>query len=252
GVNEDTIKNIENVTGGSAADALNGDGLANTLIGNAGNDILKGFAGNDTFVGGAGNDTMDGGTGLDTVDYSLDVRAGATHGITANLLAAAQGGLAADTVIGSFGDTDHVPNIRNLIGTQFADTILGGGRANVLQGGAGNDVIDGEGGSDTLTGGTGNDTFAFHLQSGGGGGGGIDTITDFSVADDTFRLENSVFTAFTTPGVMSDADFHAHILYNSATGALSYDANGVLAGGISQFATIGHGLILTHDDFLIA
>src|SRR5690606_9572947 len=38
GVAEDTIRNIENVTGGSGNDVLTGDSLANRLEGGAGND----------------------------------------------------------------------------------------------------------------------------------------------------------------------------------------------------------------------
>jgi Ca2+-binding RTX toxin-like protein len=47
---EDTIKNIENVTGGSTADRLTGDSLANTLNGKAGKDALTGGSGKDKFV----------------------------------------------------------------------------------------------------------------------------------------------------------------------------------------------------------
>lgn len=56
GVAEDSIKNIENLSGGSAADNLTGDTLANTLVGNAGNDILRGGLGNDILTGGTGQD----------------------------------------------------------------------------------------------------------------------------------------------------------------------------------------------------
>jgi Ca2+-binding RTX toxin-like protein len=53
---EDTIKNIENITGGSGADFLNGDSFANLIKGNAGNDVIKGGLGKDTLIGGAGAD----------------------------------------------------------------------------------------------------------------------------------------------------------------------------------------------------
>ena len=56
GVAEDTVRNIENVTGGSGRDTLTGDGLANTLSGGAGNDVLNGGEGNDVLIGGLGND----------------------------------------------------------------------------------------------------------------------------------------------------------------------------------------------------
>jgi Ca2+-binding RTX toxin-like protein len=53
---EDTIKNVENITGGSGADSLNGDANANIIKGNAGNDVIKGDLGKDTLFGGAGAD----------------------------------------------------------------------------------------------------------------------------------------------------------------------------------------------------
>jgi serralysin len=63
---EDTIKNIENITGGSGADLLVGDALANTLLGNSGNDTLKGGLGKDVFYGGLGADSFVFDTALST------------------------------------------------------------------------------------------------------------------------------------------------------------------------------------------
>ena len=57
GVAEDTIKNVENLTGGSAADSFLGDAFANVFSGDAGNDSLSGLLGNDNVSGGAGDDT---------------------------------------------------------------------------------------------------------------------------------------------------------------------------------------------------
>jgi serralysin len=77
GVSEDTIRNVENLAGGSAADKLTGDSLANLLEGNGGGDTLKGGAGNDVLNGGAGIDTLEGGTGQDrfVFDAALDASA---------------------------------------------------------------------------------------------------------------------------------------------------------------------------------
>jgi Ca2+-binding RTX toxin-like protein len=50
GVATETIRNVENVAGGSGADTLTGDGLANVLTGDAGNDTLDGGGGSDTAV----------------------------------------------------------------------------------------------------------------------------------------------------------------------------------------------------------
>src|SRR5262245_25359092 len=61
----DTLQNIENVTGSPHDDVLTGDAFRNELRGLAGDDSLKGFGGNDTLEGGAGNDYLDGGEGAD-------------------------------------------------------------------------------------------------------------------------------------------------------------------------------------------
>lgn len=53
---KDTLIGIENLTGGSAGDALSGDKAANVLVGNGGKDTLKGGLGADTLTGSAGND----------------------------------------------------------------------------------------------------------------------------------------------------------------------------------------------------
>ena len=50
GVNEDTVRNIENLVGGSKADTFTGDGQSNVLTGLGGHDVLAGKGGNDKFV----------------------------------------------------------------------------------------------------------------------------------------------------------------------------------------------------------
>ena len=88
---EDTLNGIENVTGGSGADALTGSNAANTLRGGAGNDILLGLggadtilgdAGDDAITGGAGNDTLVGGDGDDTFTYNFGDGADSVDGGT--------------------------------------------------------------------------------------------------------------------------------------------------------------------------
>ena len=89
----------------------------------------------------------------------------------------------------------------------------------------------------------------------------MDTITDFSVADDTIRLENAIFAALgTTTGTLAAGKFFkgaaAHdvddrIIYNSVNGALMYDSNGSAAGDAVQFATIAKNLALTNADFVV-
>ena len=58
GVAEDTIRNIENLIGGSVNDTFIGDAMANSLFGGDGDDTLQGGAGNDTLDGGLDSDTI--------------------------------------------------------------------------------------------------------------------------------------------------------------------------------------------------
>ena len=120
------------------------------------------------------------------------------------------------------------------------------------------DVIIGGLGKDTLTGGTGADTFGFFFAL---GATNVDRITDFSVPQDTFKLDNSVFTALGVSSKLAAKMFykgaHAHdgddhIIYNPATGALFYDSNGSAAAGEVKFATLAHHLAMTAADFLVA
>ncbi len=61
----DTIRNFENVTGGSGNDVITGDTGNNVLRGGGGSDTLNGGAGDDTLYGDAGDDTLNGGSGND-------------------------------------------------------------------------------------------------------------------------------------------------------------------------------------------
>jgi Ca2+-binding RTX toxin-like protein len=111
-------------------------------------------------------------------------------------------------------------------------------------------------GSDSITGGSGADSFFFDTAL--SATTNVDRIADFSVVDDTIVLENAVFTALTVTGVlapgafrsgMSAGDTDDRIIYNPATGALFYDADGTGTAGQIQFATLAAGLPLTNADF---
>ena len=119
------------------------------------------------------------------------------------------------------------------------------------------DTLNGGPATTRLTGGEGKDTFVFDTAL--NAASNIDKITDFSVGDDTVRLENSVFTALAT-GTLAAGAFYvgtaAHdasdrIIYNKTTGALTYDSNGNAAGGAVQFATLSTNLALTNADFMV-
>ena len=150
GAGEDTLRNVENVTGGSGADALTGDTLAN---------ILDGGIGNDTLTGGFGLDTLDGGIGIDTAIYTDKTVA---IQITLN-------GASAATVTVAGSAEDAIRNIENIIAGSAADTLTGDSLANLLDGGSGDDSIAGGAGDDVLAGRTGLDTLD--------GGEGLDTAS---------------------------------------------------------------------------
>lgn len=92
------------------------------------------------------------------------------------------------------------------------------------------------------------------------GASNIDKITDFSVVDDTMRLENAVFKAFNWTGTMSSSAFYAgaaahdstdRIIYNNSTGALSFDPDGTGSATAIQFAELSPRLALTYQAFQI-
>jgi len=58
GYGKDTLKDIENLTGGAGADKFTGSKVANILNGNAGNDTLAGGLGNDKLTGGSQADAF--------------------------------------------------------------------------------------------------------------------------------------------------------------------------------------------------
>ncbi|MGO4839572.1 calcium-binding protein, partial [Rhizobiaceae sp. 2RAB30] len=159
-------------------------------------------------------------------------------------------------------------NLENLVltgsaligaGNDLNNVIMGNGAANTLSGGAGDDVLYGGAGKDVLTGGAGKDAFVFNAAL---GSTNIDTVTDFSVIDDTIRLENAVFTKLTATGTLAPsafvkntsglaADANDRIIYEADTGKLFYDSNGNAAGGSVHFATVNPNLVLTNLDFHI-
>ena len=141
-------------------------------------------------------------------------------------------------------------------GTAGADKLYGGAGSDAINGGGGNDYLYGGLANDVLTGGAGNDVFVFNTAL----IGGSDRITDFAHGYDSFRLENGVFTALGAAGNLPSSTFYsgsaAHdstdrIIYNPATGALTYDADGTGSAAPVQFGVLATGLTVTASDFLI-
>jgi Ca2+-binding RTX toxin-like protein len=171
------------ITGGAAADVLNGSDGNDTLVGSGGNDTLSGAAGDDSLDGGVGNDSMVGGTGNDTyvVDAATDVV----------VEAAGEGTDLIRTSLASFSlNTVALANVENLAYTGTAAfTGTGNALANLITGGAGVDTLNGNDGNDTLIGAAANDT----LNGGNGndsldGGAGNDSMVG-GAGDDTYVVD---------------------------------------------------------------
>ncbi len=62
------VRHIQNVTGGSANDDINGDEADNVLNGNGGHDTLDGEEADDFLFGGPGNDSLEGDEGDDSLE----------------------------------------------------------------------------------------------------------------------------------------------------------------------------------------
>ena len=245
--------NVENLTltgtstingsGNNQANVITGNTAANQLNGGAGNDILNGGSGVDTLIGGLGNDSYFVENGGDAVIELLNE---GTDNVSSSVTYILPTNVENLTLTGS--------SVINGTGNSQANSLIGNAANNILNGGAGNDTLDGKTGNNVLAGGTGNDVFKFTTL------GHIDTITDYNVANDTIQLENAVFTALTTTGTLAAGQFRIgtqamdandFIIYNNATGALLYDANGSGTGAAVQIATIGVGLAMTNAEFVI-
>ena len=247
-------------TGNDLANEITGNSGANALVGGGGNDILTGNGGKDVLDGGKGADRMQGGTGNDIyiVDNSSDVIIEASGQGTDIVKTTVSASLSANvehlTLLGSASINATGNDLANKItGNNGANRLVGGGGADTINGGAGNDSLFGGTGKDLLTGGTGQDFFVFNTAP---GAANVDRITDFSKAEgDNIQLRQAAFKAFGYTGTLHADDFFAaagatkahdatdRLVYNTTTGALYYDADGLGGGAAVQIALLG---ALTH------
>jgi Ca2+-binding RTX toxin-like protein len=243
----------DRVTGSASTDYIYGDAGNDTLYGGSGNDVLYGGGGNDSLIGGSGNDRIDGGEGSDRAYFTGSIAA------TVNLaLTTAQNtGHGTDTILNVEHISSGSGNDR-LTGNALGNSLSAGNGNDMLYGGSGNDALYGGGGNDSLTGGSGRDTFVFNTTL---SSGNIDRITDYSVVDDTIRLDDTVFVGLTT-GTLAVSAFTANltgtaadaldrVIYEMDTGRLYFDADGSGAGARVHFATLSSNLALTNADFSV-
>lgn len=254
-------------------DVLDGEADGDHLAGGAGEDTLNGGEGNDTLAGGMGADRLSGGTGRDTYQITAadSIVEAAGEGIdtvvspvswvlavnfenlllagssrtdgTGNAAANTLGGNSAGNVLGGLKGND------TLRGFGGNDTLQGGDGYDVLDGGAGDDVLIGGPGRDTLTGGAGADVFVFASPL--VVGANVDTIDDFVAGTDTLRLDDDVFGEWSEGSAVTAGQFVAgaglsaatdsaqRLVYDTASGALYYDADGAGGAEAILFARFG-------------
>lgn len=216
-----------NGTGNASKNVIFGNDGNNRLDGRAGADDLRGFRGDDTYVVDHRSDrvTEAAGQGTDTIETTISFT------LSANVEILRLRGAAAIDGTGNSG----------------VNTLVGNNAANVL---------DGREGADILTGGRGADVFSFSTAL---GRNNIDRITDFYAPNDTIRLDDAIFTSL-AKGQLQASAFAARadattafdrILYDKASGALFYDADGLNGVAKVQFAQLAANTALSAADFVV-
>jgi len=171
---------------------------------------------------------------------------------------------------------DTLAGIENVLSGAGNDSLLGDGAANTLTAGSGNDTIVAGAGRDSLAGADGNDQLdgAANQDTLLGGAGidrfcftsalsvdNVDLVLGYSVADDTILLDDAVFASVGGLGTLAESAFvigttastlDHRIIFNSTTGDLLYDADGVGGAAAIQFASLTSVIgSVTHADFQI-
>ncbi|MBA5802996.1 calcium-binding protein [Rhizobium changzhiense] len=213
---------------------------------------LYGGTGNDTFTVTNANQIVDEsrGGGTDTVKASISFSlADTAHaiGTIENLTLTETANLSA---------TGN--NTANVLTGNDGNNFLNGGKGNDrLVGGLGNDKLIGKAGADVLTGGGGADSFVFDVKP---SNTRVDKIVDFSsAAGDKLVFDDAIFTGL-KPSSFSAENFvlgtkaleaDDKLIYDQASGILSYDADGSAAGGAIHVADLDNSAALHFKDLLL-
>lgn len=196
GSGSDSIRNFENLTGGSGNDTLTGNLNDNVLNGGGGNDSLKGGKGDDTYVvDSAGDIVVEAlAQGTDTVQTTV------AYTLAANV-----------ENLQVLGNADC-----NATGNASGNRMVGNGYANRLEGLDGNDTLEGGYGQDTLLGGAGDDTYLLNNKT-------STQITD-TAGVDTVRLDYLAYSAADGPYVLPDTVENLELFSSNLYGSGYYSA----------------------------
>ena len=230
-VNDYASTNALTIIGNELAQQIFGNAGANTLVSGGGADALYGNGGDDIYLIEGDDFLVEAANGGFDQAYS-STNIVLTAGAAIEILGAAN---AASTAA------------LNLTGNALGQQIFGNAGANVLNGGGGVDMLYGLGGADM---------FAFTAAP---GAGNFVFLADFSAADDAILIDNAVFAGLAAGALNSNAfvngtaaqDANDRIIYNQASGALLYDADGSGVGAAVQFASLNAGAALTASDFMV-
>ena len=244
----DTAGGHATVTGGKGIDTFNVAGTDTiTDLGKGGADILN------VANGGVVNATINTAWTASAATFNNGTVNITTAGQTVNLSAVTQGS-----------------NGYKITDTGGATKLTGSALGDLIIGGTGNDTLVGGLGHDTLTGGTGNDFFVFNTKP---SASNVDVITDFVSGKDHLQLSKAIFAGLTTAAgagngaVLKASEFvssptathgistSSHLIYNSTSGALYYDADGSGKGAAVEVAilgTTGHPALTAADILIIA
>ena len=257
-----------------------------SIIGSAGNDSITGLAADDTLDGSDGNDTISGGSAGDdelTGGEGDDTFSIKLHAASLDTITVTDFGLGADKFDGTFSvagelditlsDSIEGPlDLFKTLGSLGVATVTGGTADDVITGGKSADSISGAYGADSINGGDGADTFIF--SNGIKGNKNIDKVKDFVHGQDKIYLSADIFpklavavgfvsgneplslakadSNFLVSGLKVKAtDASSYLLYDTATGRLSYDEDGSGKLAASSFVTLTGKPALTLDDFWI-
>ncbi|WP_190287700.1 calcium-binding protein [Massilia sp. NR 4-1] len=163
----------------------------------------------------------------------------------------------ADNLFGLSGYANRINGLGgndSITGADKDDVLDGGNGADNISGDAGNDILIGSYGNDILAGGAGKDIFRFVSSD-----QGIDSITDFNSGADVIQVLGSNFglatgvavsliSGTTTPAPSGTV---AQFLYNTTSGALYFDQDGVGTAAAIQIATLTGQKTLTASDIVV-
>lgn len=268
--------------GGAGDDILNGQAGKNTILGQAGNDtilviesgLISGGTGNDFMLlregnfeanGDEDNDTIfmleatgkiNGGNGFDLLGINYQT---STFGIVMEYNALSNSGfLKSGSRQISFADIEQL----EIFGSLGDDQLLGTNSS---------DLFNGNEGIDTIAGGLGADEFRFFKPN-----SGVDIIPDFDVSEDRINIVTAgspINPQFPQLGVgefqgltitatkilaleqftigTNATDSNHRIIYNSLTGDLLYDADGVGNIEAIRLAQLSPNLDLNPSNFIV-